>query len=82
KKDKKMVFLIPYFVPQLWAIISCLYIEHGKIYITEQARYAVETGATARLVIYNLILIIAVFLSLNIFKNTSEKLIHRRDLLI
>ncbi|MCK4371831.1 MAG: hypothetical protein KAW61_01735 [candidate division Zixibacteria bacterium] len=51
------LFFLFYF-GQAAAIISCAYLESGH-YITEQAVFASATGATSRLVIYNLVFFLA-----------------------
>ncbi len=72
------IFLLYFY--QFTAIISTLYLEHG-IYITEQARYSFPTGATARLVLYN----IAFFIPLSYFlkkitKNNINKAIQTKQI--
>jgi len=68
------LFFLFYF-GQGTAIISCAYLESGN-YITEQATYAYATGATLRLVIYDMIfflsgLAIFTFIKINISINTE-----------
>ncbi|OAO78695.1 hypothetical protein TGS27_2334 [Geobacillus stearothermophilus] len=59
---KHYIYIFLLYFYQFTAIVSSLYIEHG-VFITEQARYSYPTGATARLVLYNL----AFFLPLSFF---------------
>src|SRR5690554_1749415 len=54
RNNRYWPFFFFFYVAQLWAIISCYYIEQG-VFITEQERYSFETGATYRLVIQNLV---------------------------
>lgn len=53
KKD--FIFILMTFIGQLWILVSCVYIESTESYIIEQQRYAYLTGASFRLVFYDLI---------------------------
>ena len=76
RNNRYWPFFFFFYVAQLWAIISCYYIEQG-IFITEQERYSFETGATYRLVIENLVFFSSALILLKFLpkpKVFSEKL--------
>lgn len=76
RNNRYWPFFFFFYVAQLWAIISCYYIEQG-IFITEQERYSFETGATYRLVIENLVFFSSALIVLRFLpksKVSSEKL--------
>ncbi|MDQ0221219.1 oligosaccharide repeat unit polymerase [Peribacillus cavernae] len=54
KNNRYWPFFFFFYMAQLWALISCYYIEQG-IYITEQNRMSFETGATYRLAFQNIV---------------------------
>jgi hypothetical protein len=54
------------YIAQLWTIISCAYIESG-IYITEQHVDSFATGATLRLVLFNIVFFLSYIAIMRLF---------------
>ncbi|BBU41180.1 hypothetical protein APP_34720 [Aeribacillus pallidus] len=65
RKEKSMYLIIPFYIPQLWTVLSVYYIETNAIFITEQDRYAFFTGATIKLLALLIIFTLGTFLSLS-----------------
>lgn len=66
-------YLFIFYFPQLWATLSSVYIETG-IYLSEQGRYSYATGATSRLVLYNMIFFLCLLIFIGFFKKSYDKL--------
>lgn len=72
KSRRYGAYLLFLYIGQLWAIVSCFYIETG-IFITEQNVFSFPTGATYRLVLYNMVFFAAAVLTSQVFSRPDVK---------